>query len=142
MRNFLVIVLACLSSLPSHAGIYSFGGGCASMGAWSKAALSQADTISRVVQTLKDNPDCKGIESILPKISIANDALAKIADDGSGPATKRAERMESLPAELGSSIISSVRNVLRFTLATRGVLLAFAKIHLPSCSPLVCDNSK
>ncbi len=102
MRNFLVIVLACLSSLPSHAGIYSFGGGCASMGAWSKAALSQADTISRVVQTLKDNPDCKGIESILPKISIANDALAKIADDGSGPATKRAERMESLPAELGS----------------------------------------
>ena len=44
---------------------------------------------------------------------------------------------EWLPAEFGNSIISSVLKVLRFTLATRGVLFAFAKIHLPSCSPFV-----
>ena len=44
---------------------------------------------------------------------------------------------EWLPAEFGNSIISTVLNVLRSNLATRGVLLALANNHLPSISPLV-----
>ncbi len=102
MKKFIALIV-CLTQFSAQAGVYSFGGGCSSLGAWSKAALSQADTIAKVVQSLKDNPDCKGIESIIPKISIASDALSKIGEDTSGaPASKRAERVESLPSELVS----------------------------------------
>lgn len=102
MKQFITLMVF-FSVLQAQAGVYSFGGGCSSLGAWSKAALSQAETIAKVVQSIKDNPDCKGIEAIIPKISIANDALSKIGDDGTGnPTTKRAERIESLPSELVS----------------------------------------
>ena len=43
---------------------------------------------------------------------------------------------EWLPAEFGNSIISSSEGFKVYS-CTRGVLLAFAKIHLPSCSPFV-----
>src|SRR3569833_1891000 len=49
---------------------------------------------------------------------------------------------EWLPALLGICKISAVLNVVRSILAILGVLLAFAKSHLPSCLPLVCDNSR
>ena len=94
--------LAILSLLGGHAlaGTYSFGGGCASIGAWSQAALSQTKTIMGIIESLKNDPNCKGIESIIPKLRIAEDVL----NTPEGEA-KRTDRIESIPNE-----ISSLRN--------------------------------
>ena len=94
--------LAILSLLSGHAlaGTYSFGGGCASIGAWSQAALSQTKTIMGIIESLKNDPNCKGIESIIPKLKIAEDVL----NTPEGEA-KRTDRIESIPNE-----ISSLRN--------------------------------
>lgn len=94
--------LAILSLLGGHAlaGTYSFGGGCASIGAWSQAALSQTKTIMGIIESLKNDPNCKGIESIIPKLKIAEDVL----NTPEGEA-KRTDRIESIPNE-----ISSLRN--------------------------------
>ncbi len=94
--------LAILSLLGGHAlaGTYSFGGGCASIGAWSQSALSQTKTIMGIIESLKNDPNCKGIESIIPKLRIAEDVL----NTPEGEA-KRTDRIESIPNE-----ISSLRN--------------------------------
>ena len=84
-------------SFSAYAGTYSFGGGCAWMGAWSQAALNQAETIMHVVESLKDNPNCKGLETIVPKLQIAQDVLKTPEGE-----TKRTDRLESIPNELAA----------------------------------------
>jgi hypothetical protein len=87
--------LALVASAAAQAGVYSFGGACASLGSWSQAALTQTQTIIQIAETLKDNPDCKGIESIIPKIQIAQQQL------GSAPGEEqRVDRIESIPTEI------------------------------------------
>jgi hypothetical protein len=99
-RSIFTLILA-LSAASAQAGVYSFGGACASLGSWSQAALTQTQTIIQVVETLKDNPDCKGIESIIPKIRIAQEQL-----DSAPGEEQRVDRIESIPTE-----ISALRNV-------------------------------
>ncbi len=93
---FAVLALTCLSGT-AHAGVYSFGGACASLGSWSQAALNQTQTIIQVVETLKDNPDCKGIESIVPKIQIAQKQMESTPGE-----EERTDRTESIPNEVSA----------------------------------------
>lgn len=87
-------------SMLANAGTYSFGGGCSSLGAWTQTALSQTDTLIKVTQSLRDNPACKGIETIVPKLQEAQAALKLDEKD-----SLRADRLESIPNE-----ISALRN--------------------------------
>ena len=87
---FRFLALVSITCVPALAGTYSFGGGCASVGAWSQAALTQTKTILGIVETLKNDPNCKGIESIVPKLKIAEDALNTPEGE-----TKRTDRIES-----------------------------------------------
>src|SRR4051794_27144339 len=97
LRVFLTVSSMALWSSPVRAGVYSFGGGCASMGAWSQAALNQTDTIIRIAESLKDNPNCKGLESVIPKLESAKTALQMPQDQ-----EKRADRLESIPKEISA----------------------------------------
>ncbi len=91
------LAILFLISGPALAGTYSFGGGCASIGAWSQAALTQTKNIMGIVESLKNDPNCKGIESIVPKLKIAEDALKTPEGE-----SKRTDRMESIPNEINS----------------------------------------
>lgn len=94
LSAFLIFSASCKLAI---AGTYSFGGGCASVGAWSQAALSQTKTIMGIIETLKNDPNCKGIESIIPKLQIAQDALKSPEGE-----SKRTDRIESIPNEINS----------------------------------------
>ena len=68
-------LISVLASSTSNAGEYSFGGGCPSQGAWTQIALSQTQSITAVVNQLKNNPACKGIESVLGDLTTASSLL-------------------------------------------------------------------
>lgn len=99
MRNLSLTILLIASVFEGQAlaGTYSFGGGCASIGAWSQAALAQTKTLMGIIESLKNDPNCKGIESIVPKLKIAEDALKTPEGE-----TRRTDRMESIPNEINS----------------------------------------
>jgi hypothetical protein len=90
----LAVILLLLPQI-SWGGVYSFGGSCGSQGAWTEAALRQTVRIQQAVAAIKDDPNCKGIESILPAIQLGTAAIRP--PDGTGA---EADRMESLPAEM------------------------------------------
>jgi len=100
LNSLRVVAFFLLIGGSVRAGTYSFGGGCASIGAWSQAALTQTKTIMGIVESLKNDPNCKGIESIVPKLKIAEDALSTPEGE-----SKRTDRIESIPNE-----ITSLRN--------------------------------
>ncbi len=100
LRAFAVVMVLTMGAPNAKAGVYSFGGACASLGSWSQAALTQTQTIIQVVETLKDDPNCKGIESIIPKIRMAQEEL-----DGAPGESQRTDRIESIPTE-----VSALRN--------------------------------
>lgn len=76
---------------------FQFGGACSTVGSWTQAALTQTDNIINVVNQLKDNPNCKGIESVIPQLKAAGDAMAVSKESG-----YRASRLENLPAEISA----------------------------------------
>jgi hypothetical protein len=91
-----------LLSTQAFAGPYSFGDGCASSGSWSKAALMQAGRIKGIIEDLMKDPNCAGIETIIPKIKLAEDALRTPEAEA-----LRTDRIESIPNEL-----SALRNFM------------------------------
>lgn len=97
LNSLRVVAVLFLIAGSARAGTYSFGGGCASIGAWSQAALSQTKTIMGIVESLKNDPNCKGIESVIPKLKIAEDALNTPAGEA-----QRTDRLESIPNEINS----------------------------------------
>jgi hypothetical protein len=94
------ITLATLASPIHHASasdsVYSFGGACPSQGTWTQAALTQTDNIVAIVAKLKDNPACKGIESVVQDLQSAKEVL-KIPNDELAEDHANAE---SLPGQL------------------------------------------
>ncbi len=93
----IVVFFFTLLAFEANAGTYSFGGGCASMGAWTQTALGQTDTLIRITQSLRDNPACKGIETIVPKLQEAQAALKLTEDEA-----QSADRLESIPNEIAA----------------------------------------
>jgi hypothetical protein len=94
--NILLILAALLgTSSAAWAGPYSFGGSCASIGAWTEQALAQTAAITQIVESLKNNPDCKGLESVVAGFQVAEATLKPEDTDRA-----RATRLETLPAEL------------------------------------------
>lgn len=94
-----------ISTIPSQAGDYSFGGGCPSQGAWTQMALSQTQSIAGIVRQLKDNPKCKGIESVLADLTTAS-SLMEVSKDEEA----RTNRLEALPAEMEALSTNIVEN--------------------------------
>ena len=92
-----IVVLVFIASAECFArdDTYSFGGSCPSQGAWTQMALAQTKTIQSVIEKLKDNPKCKGIESILTDISQASSAMTVPANQ-----VTETSNLESLPGEI------------------------------------------
>ena len=93
----LFLALTALASTSAHAGAYNFGGNCPSQGAWTQQALQQTDVIKDAVRKLKDNPACKGLESVLSDLKTAAADLSTPKDE-----ENRENRMESLPTEMNA----------------------------------------
>jgi hypothetical protein len=82
-----------VGSLPAQA-LDSFGGSCASQGQWTNAALFQTQEIKKVIDTLKSDPNCKGIETRLPALeNLSNLMLPK------GETGEKSSRMQNLGAQ-------------------------------------------
>lgn len=92
----IVSVLCGLTFVGPAYGFESFRGSCASQGAWTQTALSQTKAIEAAVISLRDDPACKGIESIIGKVRESEMALAL----PSGQQALPASRMEAIPGEL------------------------------------------
>lgn len=121
----LVFFSAMALSPQSFAGVYSFGDGCASLGSWSQQALIQTKNLISIIESLKNDKNCVGIESIIPKIKVAEDALTTAGDDQA-----RTDRLESLPNEL-----SALRSFVGATSEQRSEvlkLMAFKKLEAAS----------
>ena len=97
-KNYVSALLASSMLLSSHAysSPYSFGGACQSQGSWTASALSQAESIKRIVLQLKDNPDCKGIESVLLSMEGAMGELRNATN------MKDSSEYQSLPKDMGA----------------------------------------
>jgi len=83
----------------AHAGVYSFGMGCTSMGNWTQAALSQMEEIRKAVTQLKDNPACKGMDSVLRSIY---EAQSNLRPDSDRTVETRENRLTSLPGDMAA----------------------------------------
>lgn len=92
-----VLGLLMIISNSGHAGVYSFGSGCASLGSWTQQALQQTQAIKGIVEALKDDPNCAGIETIVPKIAIAEEVLKSPDSDATV-----ADRLETIPNEIAA----------------------------------------
>jgi hypothetical protein len=94
----LLVAAALQATLPSaQAGAYNFGGNCPSQGAWTQMALQQTQQIAAAVRQLKDNPACKGINSVVANLQAAS---ALLATPDSMIASEN--RLESLPGQMGA----------------------------------------
>ena len=93
----LLIAMFALASTSAHAGAYNFGGSCPSQGAWTQQALQQTDVIKDAIRKLKDNPACKGLETVLTDLQAAASELDTPKDE-----ENRETRLESLPTEMGA----------------------------------------
>jgi hypothetical protein len=93
----LLVALLALASTSAHAGAYNFGGSCPSQGAWTQQALQQTDVIKDAIRKLKDNPACKGLETVLTDLQSAATELETPKDE-----ENRETRLESLPTEMGA----------------------------------------
>lgn len=100
----------------SFASPYSFGGACQSQGSWTAAAQAQAESLRRIVLQLKDNPNCKGIESVLLSLDGAMGELNSATNmkDGSQyqsiPKDMEAMR-EVVKSDSNSSALESIFNM-------------------------------
>ena len=94
---FYPVLLAILASqtVSASASVYSFGGNCPSQGAWTQMALAQSQQIASAVQQLKNNPACKGIDSVVQNLNSATAVLQSPKDS-----QNREDRIESLPTEI------------------------------------------
>lgn len=109
-KNTLKIVqIAILLLAPQGvlAGVYSFGGSCASQGVWTQAAFAQTGLIRSVVETIKNDKNCSGLESILGQLAAAENLL-KAPDGAANLATTR---LQSLPNEIEK--ICGLRDFIR-----------------------------
>lgn len=97
MKKLTALIVALAFNLNANAGVYSFGGGCSSLGSWTQAALVQTENLIKITQTLRDVPACKGIETIVPKVEAAQAALKLDEKDA-----KRADRIETIPNEIAA----------------------------------------
>lgn len=92
----------------AYAGIYSFGGGCVSQGSWTQKALEQTANLIQTIETLRQNPDCKGLETITTVLMKEKAALTP------PPGTAfEAEQMEAMPGEVSSLLTSAKDPKLR-----------------------------
>ena len=91
-----VITLISLMTTSSYAqSVYTFtGASCPSQGAWTHAALMQADQVTGAIRQLKDNPACNGLIKAVTALQVATDdafGSSAAAGDRSGQ-----DHMESL----------------------------------------------
>jgi hypothetical protein len=93
----LLIALFALSTTSAHAGAYNFGGNCPSQGAWTQQALQQTGIIKDAIRKLKDNPACKGLETVITDLQAAATEL-EIPKGEENQET----RLESLPTEMNA----------------------------------------
>ena len=80
--------------IASDSKAYSFGGACSSQGSWTQQALAQTATIREALISLRDDPNCKGIEGIAGKLETAKTALEP------GKETETNGNWESLPGDM------------------------------------------
>lgn len=72
IRHILSVCLfALFASNSLAAGFYS--GSCSSQGEWVSAALEQAETIKNAIESLKNDPNCAGIETVVSSMDKATD---------------------------------------------------------------------
>jgi len=111
MKAILLLSLLLLSlSLQAFASEYNnFGGSCASLGAWSQAALAETRALEQALQSIHDNPSCHGIEEVVANLKVAEQSLNTPASE-----KNRENRLESLPNE-----ISSLRSFMTGDASTR-----------------------
>jgi hypothetical protein len=81
-------------ALASDSG-YRFGGSCDSQGSWTKQALSQTAVIRDIINTLKDDPNCKGIEAAVGSLKTAENYNQDTDREGISAAG-----WDSLPGEM------------------------------------------
>lgn len=95
LASFFIAIFSTTSN-PTllNASPYSFGGACQSQGSWTAAALSQAESIKRIIHQLKDNENCKGIESVLLSLDGAMRQLDNATD------LKNSEEYQSIPKDM------------------------------------------
>ncbi len=95
---------------------YSFGGSCSSQGSWTAAALAQTSTIKNVITALKDDPNCKGIETVVNQLQTVESSFGAPEQKDDSPV--KVAHWEGLPADihalrsLGSISTSRTKDVL------------------------------
>lgn len=96
MRISSLFILLGLTVLPVRARAFDmFGGSCASQGAWTASALNQTEIINRAIETLAQDPNCKGIETKLPLMDASSTVLAPVT----GSNSDKANELETLPGQ-------------------------------------------
>lgn len=85
---------------------YSFGGACASQGAWTQTALSATQNLRKITHQLKDDPNCKALGASLESSFQNLETTAKTAAD----TPSRINRMSLIQREIDALRALSASN--------------------------------
>jgi len=83
IKQMIIIGNLFFTALPASANSF-YNGSCTSQGDWVTGALSQAEVILNAMETLKNDPNCVGIESVIQNFKPAASAARGSAGSG-GP---------------------------------------------------------
>jgi hypothetical protein len=98
--------LASAVSFQAVASTYSFGGSCESNDAWTAKANQQAQSIATALETLRNDPNCQGIETSVVALQKSFSAMA--AQPALNSPSKEATDFARMPQD-----ILAMRNLLQ-----------------------------
>lgn len=81
-QKFVVALLLTAQPAFASGAAQVSGGVCASQGNWLQAALEQSNTVVNAINTLKDDPNCKALYSVLSELPQTQN-LAQLAQENS-----------------------------------------------------------
>lgn len=97
IRILSLVLIGSVASQNAQATAFS-AGSCSSQGSWTRSALDQARVIEGAAQMLKDDPNCKGIESVLSGFAEKAKSLEALRSED----VARTNAVESGPREMDS----------------------------------------
>jgi len=104
--------LADDQSSTGAASLFSFGPACGSAGQWTQRAMQDAQRLINIINSLKDDPNCKGITNLISYVEDVKTAQPVQTNTDSQSETP--EQMQNKMAAFASVAISPDRNLAPF----------------------------
>ncbi len=97
-----------VSSAKSFGSSYNFGYACATNGSWTQSALNESNKLISILNTLKDDENCKGFEVILGELLSSQARFKKNVESNNSSDTNIGDGIDEDNSEAQKSMLNQV----------------------------------